>query len=45
MAVVQSVIPVSCVLILIAEALHLVTLLRPADASRQSGPALSDGLH
>jgi len=45
MAVVQSVIPVSCVLILVAEALHLVTLLRPADPLRPSGPALSDGLH
>ena len=45
MAVVQSVIPVSCVLIVIAEAMHLVTLLRPSDALRPSGPALSDGLH
>ena len=45
MAVVQSVIPVSCVLIVIAEAMHLVSLLRPADAMRASGPALSDGLH
>jgi len=45
MAIVQSVIPVSCVLILIAETLQLVALLRPADALRPSGPALSDGLH
>jgi len=45
MAIVQSVIPVSCVLILIAEALHLVVLLRPAEALGPSGPALSDGLH
>jgi TRAP-type transport system small permease protein len=45
MAVVQSVIPVSCVLIVIAEAMHLVTLLRPSDPLRPSGPALSDGLH
>jgi len=45
MAVVQSVIPVSCGLILIAEALHLVVLLRPAEAPGPSGPALSDGLH
>jgi len=45
MAVVQSVIPVSCVLIVVAEVLHLLTLLRPADAMRASGPALSDGLH
>ncbi len=45
MAVVQSVIPVSCALIVVAEVLHLVTLLRPADPFRSSGPALSDGLH
>jgi TRAP-type C4-dicarboxylate transport system permease small subunit len=45
MALVQSVIPVSCVLILIAEALHLVALLRPAEPLGPSGPALSDGLH
>ena len=45
MAVVQSVIPVSCVLIVIAEALHLGALLRPADPLRPTGPALSDGLH
>jgi len=45
MAIVQSVIPVSCVLILIAEALHLLALLRPAGALGPSGPALSDGLH
>jgi len=45
MAVVQSVIPVSCVLIVIAEVLHLVVLMRPADAMQPSGPALSDGLH
>jgi TRAP-type C4-dicarboxylate transport system permease small subunit len=45
MAVVQSVIPVSCVLIVIAEVLHLVTLLRPTHPLRPSGPALSDGLH
>lgn len=45
MAVVQSVIPVSCVLIVIAEAIQLVALLRPADPLRPTGPALSDGLH
>jgi TRAP-type C4-dicarboxylate transport system permease small subunit len=45
MAVVQSVIPVSCVLIVIAEVLHLASLLRPADPLRPTGPALSDGLH
>ena len=45
MAVVQSVIPVSCVLIVVAEVLHLVTLLRPTGALGASGPALSDGLH
>ena len=45
MAVVQSVIPVSCVLIVIAEVLHLGVLMRPADAMQPSGPALSDGLH
>ena len=48
MAVVQSVIPISCVLILIAESLHLLALLRPAEAAGPGGPALSssiDGLH
>ncbi len=45
MAVVQSVIPVSCVLIVLAEMLHLLVLLRPADALRPGGPALPDGLH
>jgi len=47
MSVVQSVIPISCVLILIAEALQLLVLLRPA-ASGSVVPqpsALSDGLH
>lgn len=45
MAVVQSVIPVSCTLIVIAEVLHLLALLRPAGALRPAGSALSDGLH
>ncbi|MGZ8259394.1 MAG: TRAP transporter small permease [Caldimonas sp.] len=47
MGVVQSVIPVSCVLILVAEAIHLIVLLRPAGAAASATPAsaLSDGLH
>lgn len=46
MAVVQSVIPVSCVLIVIAEVLHLLELLRgPGVAATTPGPVLSDGLH
>jgi len=45
MAAVQSVIPFSCVLILIAETLHLVALLRSGEASRSAGATLSDGLH
>jgi TRAP-type C4-dicarboxylate transport system permease small subunit len=46
MSVVQSVIPVSCVLILVAEVIQLLLLLRPTDASQTGGgPALSDGLH
>jgi TRAP-type C4-dicarboxylate transport system permease small subunit len=44
MAVVQSVIPISCVLIVIAEALHLLELLRGAGAAAPAS-ALSDGLH
>jgi TRAP-type C4-dicarboxylate transport system permease small subunit len=44
MSVVQSVIPISAALILVAEALHLATLLRAAPA-RASGAALSEGLH
>jgi TRAP-type C4-dicarboxylate transport system permease small subunit len=42
---VQSVIPISAVLILIAEAMHLVDLVRAGPASRVGGAALSDGLH
>lgn len=46
MAVVQSVIPVSCALILVAEVLHLVELLRPAGSPAPApASALSDGLH
>ena len=45
MAVVQSVIPVSCALILVAEVAHLVTLLRPAGTVPAQAAALSDGLH
>ncbi len=44
MAVVQSVIPVSCVLILAAEVLHLIALVRPAGAAAPAS-ALSEGLH
>jgi TRAP-type C4-dicarboxylate transport system permease small subunit len=44
MSVVQSVIPISAALILVAEALHLATLLR-AGPARASGAALSEGLH
>jgi len=45
MAVVQSVIPISCALILVAEVAHLVGLLRPAGAADRGSSALSDGLH
>jgi TRAP-type C4-dicarboxylate transport system permease small subunit len=47
MSVVQSVIPISCALILLAEGLQLALLLRSADAAAPpgSGAALSDGLH
>jgi TRAP-type C4-dicarboxylate transport system permease small subunit len=46
MAVVQSVIPISCALILVAEVLHLVELLRPAGSLAPApASALSDGLH
>jgi TRAP-type C4-dicarboxylate transport system permease small subunit len=46
MAVVQSVIPISCALIVIAEVLHLLELLR-STGGRGPGPAsaLSEGLH
>ena len=45
MSVVQSVIPISCALIIAAEAMHLVALLRPDGLERGAGAALSDGLH
>ena len=44
MAVVQSVIPVSCALILVAELLHLVALGRPGAAAAPAS-SLSEGLH
>ncbi|MCX8115597.1 MAG: TRAP transporter small permease [Burkholderiaceae bacterium] len=44
MSVVQSVIPISAALILVAEVMHLATLLRSLPA-RVGGAALSDGLH
>ena len=45
MAVVQSVVPISCVLIVIAEVLYLVALLRADPAAVQPPSALSEGLH
>jgi TRAP-type transport system small permease protein len=46
MSVVQSVIPISCVLILVAEIIQLIVLLRPHGGEPPvSGAALSDGLH
>ena len=45
MAVVQSVIPVSCALIVVAETLYLVGLVRAGEAVRSSGAPLADGLH
>jgi TRAP-type transport system small permease protein len=44
MSIVQSVIPISAVLILVAELMHLVTLLR-SQAARPGGVSLADGLH
>jgi TRAP-type C4-dicarboxylate transport system permease small subunit len=45
MSVVQSVIPISCVLILVAEIIQLIVLLRPHGGEPVAGAALSDGLH
>jgi TRAP-type C4-dicarboxylate transport system permease small subunit len=45
MAVVQSVVPISCVLIVIAEVLYLVALLRSDPAAPPPASALSEGLH
>jgi hypothetical protein len=42
---VQSVIPISAVLILVAEVMYLVDLLRATPAAPTAGPALSDALH
>jgi TRAP-type C4-dicarboxylate transport system permease small subunit len=42
---VQSVIPISAALILIAEVMHLVDLLRAAPSAPSSGAGLADGLH
>lgn len=45
-SVVQSVIPVSALLIVIAEGTHLIDLIvAQAPAARTEGPALADGLH
>jgi TRAP-type C4-dicarboxylate transport system permease small subunit len=47
MSVVQSVIPISAVLIVVAEITHLVDLVAARDppAAVAAGPALADGLH
>jgi len=46
MNVVQSVIPITSVLILVAEVMFLIDLIRPqATESARAGAALSDGLH
>lgn len=46
MAVVQSVIPISCALIVVAEVLHLAVLLRPVHAQAPAAAvASSDALH
>ncbi len=46
MSLVQSVIPISAALILVAEITHLVTLLRAGPApANTGGSALADGLH
>lgn len=45
MSVVQSVIPISAALILVAEVMHLLTLLRAAPTQSGGGTALADGLH
>ncbi len=45
MSVVQSVIPVSAALIVVAEALHLADLVRTAGPPAPSGVPLSEGLH
>lgn len=45
MSVVQSVIPISAALILVAEGMHLLTLLRAEPPQSGDGAALADGLH
>lgn len=45
LAVVQSVIPISAALILVAEVTHLVDLLIAAAPPKAAGHALADGLH
>jgi TRAP-type C4-dicarboxylate transport system permease small subunit len=45
MSIVQSVIPISSLLIVIAEGLHLVALIRDREPAQAPGLALSEGLH
>ena len=45
MSVVQSVIPISAALIVLAEALHLVDLVRAREPAAPAGPSLAEGLH
>jgi TRAP-type C4-dicarboxylate transport system permease small subunit len=45
MSIVQSVIPISAALILVAEGLHLATLLRPAPGAIGAAQAPPDALH
>jgi TRAP-type C4-dicarboxylate transport system permease small subunit len=45
MSVVQSVIPISAALIVIAEAIHLVDLGRAREPAAATGPSLAEGLH
>ncbi|MEO8302705.1 MAG: TRAP transporter small permease [Betaproteobacteria bacterium] len=42
---VQSVIPISAVLIIVAEVMHLIDLLHATPAEPSAGVALADGLH
>ena len=45
MSIVQSVIPISSALILVAEVLYLVELIRDREPAKAPGLALSEGLH
>ncbi|HEY3532136.1 MAG TPA: TRAP transporter small permease, partial [Casimicrobiaceae bacterium] len=45
MSIVQSVIPISSLLIIVAEGLQLVALIRDRAPAQAPGLALSDGLH